>query len=86
MMTAPCGTNAAFQRHYRNGEEPCQPCKDARRERGREANRNLTPAQKARKAQQEADYRAALVELRRRNPSEYLRILYQIRSDRENSK
>ena len=27
--TAPCGTVAAYKRHRRNGEEPCQPCKDA---------------------------------------------------------
>ena len=25
----PCGTTAAYQRHLRHGEEPCQPCRDA---------------------------------------------------------
>lgn len=25
----PCGTRAAYQRHYRNGEKPCRPCRDA---------------------------------------------------------
>lgn len=26
---APCGTTAAYKRHHKNGETPCQPCKDA---------------------------------------------------------
>lgn len=25
----PCGTMAAFRRHYRRGEKPCQACRDA---------------------------------------------------------
>jgi hypothetical protein len=25
----PCGTRAAYRRHLRAGEVPCQPCKDA---------------------------------------------------------
>lgn len=25
----PCGTRAAYMRHWRNGEEACDPCKDA---------------------------------------------------------
>lgn len=28
----PCGTEAAYQRHRRRGEEPCEPCKQAARE------------------------------------------------------
>lgn len=28
-MTHPCGTPAAAVRHYRNGEKPCKPCRDA---------------------------------------------------------
>ncbi len=27
----PCGTNAAFSRHYAHGEKPCDQCKFARR-------------------------------------------------------
>jgi DNA-binding transcriptional regulator YiaG len=27
----PCGTSAAWQRHWNAGEEPCQPCTDAKR-------------------------------------------------------
>lgn len=29
----PCGTEAAYRRHERNGEEPCQACKDGREKR-----------------------------------------------------
>lgn len=25
----PCGTNGAYHRHRRNGQEPCEPCLDA---------------------------------------------------------
>lgn len=25
----PCGTPAAFRRHYRNGQKPCQACREA---------------------------------------------------------
>lgn len=31
--TQPCGTVAAFRRHKRRGEEPCEHCKAAERER-----------------------------------------------------
>jgi hypothetical protein len=32
-LTAPaCGTTAAYQRHIRRGEEPCEPCRKARRD------------------------------------------------------
>ena len=35
-VTAPCGTASAYARHKRRGEEPCDPCRDARREYQRE--------------------------------------------------
>lgn len=28
-VTATCGTVAAYKRHVRHGETPCQPCRDA---------------------------------------------------------
>lgn len=28
-QTQPCGTVAAYKRHQRAGETPCQPCRDA---------------------------------------------------------
>lgn len=31
-LLRPCGTNAAYYRHRKNGEEPCEPCKEAQRE------------------------------------------------------
>lgn len=33
--TQPCGTTAAYRRHERRGEPPCQPCRDAEAERQR---------------------------------------------------
>lgn len=27
--TQPCGTVAAYKRHLRNGETPCEPCREA---------------------------------------------------------
>ncbi|GHH29989.1 hypothetical protein Srubr_02090 [Streptomyces rubradiris] len=29
LSPAPCGTDGAYQRHLRKGEEPCQACRDA---------------------------------------------------------
>lgn len=37
--TQPCGTVAAFRRHKRAGEEPCDACKQAERERQAELYR-----------------------------------------------
>jgi hypothetical protein len=28
-IVAPCGTEAAYRRHYRRGQKPCQRCIDA---------------------------------------------------------
>lgn len=33
---APCGTGAAFQRHKRNGETPCDACREAKNAEARE--------------------------------------------------
>jgi hypothetical protein len=38
--TQPCGTVAAFRRHKRNGEEPCEACKVAERDRQAEMYQN----------------------------------------------
>ena len=32
---APCGTTAAYARHLRNGEQPCDACREANAERHR---------------------------------------------------
>lgn len=71
------GTNARYQKHYRDGEEACDPCKAARRERSR-LRPPPTPEQRARKSRLERQYYAAMTELRRRYPGEYLRILNEI--------
>ncbi|UJQ87140.1 hypothetical protein SEA_BAILEYBLU_1 [Arthrobacter phage BaileyBlu] len=34
----PCGTYAAYRRHLRRGEEPCEPCKQAARDQTNERN------------------------------------------------
>jgi hypothetical protein len=31
-VTQPCGTMAAYQRHYQHGEDPCDDCRRARHE------------------------------------------------------
>ncbi len=38
-VTQPCGTVAAYRRHGRNGEEPCEACRQAERERQAELYR-----------------------------------------------
>lgn len=48
----PCGTDAAYRRHIRHGEAPCDACLDAERNRTREA--------KQRRAQDARDEREAL--------------------------
>lgn len=35
-VTQPCGTTAAYRRHLRHNEPPCQPCKDAWAEQARD--------------------------------------------------
>lgn len=37
VVLKPCGTNAAYQRHRRNGEYPCTPCLEAHAQNVREA-------------------------------------------------
>lgn len=39
----PCGTEAAYQRHRRRGEQPCEPCAEARRAKKREWEHTSTP-------------------------------------------
>lgn len=41
---SPCGTSAAYHRHRRNGETPCDPCRKAHREkRARERDNVMQP-------------------------------------------
>lgn len=44
-MSEPCGTSAAFRRHKRNGEDPCDACDQAEKKRQAE----LYQQRKARK-------------------------------------
>jgi hypothetical protein len=50
----PCGTASAYRRHYRNGEKPCRPCKQAESRRGQDS-----PAKKAYNARRRERYSAA---------------------------
>lgn len=34
----PCGTEAAYQRHWRSGQQPCDPCRRAHNANNRPAN------------------------------------------------
>lgn len=50
MTLQPCGTPAAYLRHWRRGEDPCTPCKEAHRAHNKEnarkvraSSRNLPP-------------------------------------------
>ena len=51
----PCGTEGAFKRHQRAGEEPCQPCRDAHNARKREYEREYRRKNREQSAQVEPD-------------------------------
>lgn len=40
----PCGTTAAYQKHQREGEEPCDLCRDAALEKNRKRDRGHNPS------------------------------------------
>jgi hypothetical protein len=58
----PCGTDAAYSRHLKRGEDPCDPCKEAHREGNR-----AYPSKKA--------YARALHKLRHLHPLDFQRLL-----------
>lgn len=82
---ADCGTPAAYRRHRRRGEEPCQPCREAvaayqrtyRATARQQTMQASTAAGRIRQAEQ-----AALAELGRRYPTELAAIRRQLRSPR----
>ena len=58
----PCGTVAAAKRHYRNGERPCQACREARNRANRSRSWRRAKAESFWRAQDEAaeaEYRAS---------------------------
>lgn len=70
------GTNARWQRHYRDGEEPCDDCKIARA-----ANRKRYPESDKSRELRRWHVRIrhlAVKELIRRYRPEYLRILHEL--------
>jgi hypothetical protein len=42
-VVKPCGTIAAYQRHLKRGEKPCDECKKANRDDGRQRRGNPKP-------------------------------------------
>ncbi len=64
----PCGTHAAWSRHQRRGEVPCEPCKDARNAYQRSLRSGYSGTQRIAR-------QAALDELAVRFPEEF-RTLY----------
>jgi hypothetical protein len=54
----PCGTLAAYRRHSRRGEKPCEACRQARNAAGRARRRARAAA--FWRAQAEDDYRASV--------------------------
>lgn len=55
----PCGTYAAWQRHYSAREEPCEPCQQARLEYQRTYRKRVPPKEtEKRKARRRAERRA----------------------------
>lgn len=53
-VLAPCGTDAAYRRHWRRGEKPCRPCTTAHTE---AATRRLAEDQRRQKAQRQRERR-----------------------------
>ena len=72
----PCGTYAAYQRHYRRGEEPCEACRQAYLLRNRTVVRRYRAKHgRAALAQQRA-YDHALYALRDLYPDDFNRLYY----------
>lgn len=65
MSRKPCGTTAAYQRHLRNGEEPCAECRRAWRKYHAE-HRAKNPDRREREYAYNAAYDRALPSTRRR--------------------
>lgn len=55
----PCGTRAAYQRHMRAGEEPCDPCRDAMRSANRQFEESRPPRKRNRRELKPCGTRAA---------------------------
>lgn len=67
----PCGTYGAYQRHMKNGEEACEPCRIARN--AYMANRRTDPAIRAKELRKAYARDRALARLARDFPAIYQR-------------
>ena len=61
----PCGTRAAYQRHRRAGEEPCDPCREAMRAANRQFEESRPPRKRNRRELKPCGTRAAYARHRR---------------------
>lgn len=84
----PCGTPAAYTRHTRRGEEPCEPCRaanaeaSARRRAADKAAGRKPRVREAARVYQRARQRA-LADLARRYPDEYEALLRAHQADQK---
>ena len=76
-MTKPCGTIAAYQRHYMHGETPCDPCKAAASDYKREHDKPKTEAQKITHRGHSRRRYAAVKALIAMHPGDFQRLLTQ---------
>ena len=70
----PCGTHAAYMRHYYRQEEPCEACREAHRVYSREAVRRFRQNRGAAATAQQRAYQHALYALREMYPDDFDRL------------
>lgn len=76
---APCGSNGGYVRHIRDKEEPCEPCRDARR-RYMQEYRNRRPDVRAKDMAQLLARREATKRLIERHRAEFQQLLREVAS------
>lgn len=75
-MSQPCGTSAAYQRHKRNREEACEPCKQAQRE-AMAAYRASHPDSRIKEARKNNARQRALWRLAQERPARFQKLYEQ---------
>lgn len=75
-----CGTYAGYARHHRQGEAPCDPCRDAAREYQRAYRATHSGTTDANRRGNRLRWKA-MAELRRRHPGEYMDILFALEAE-----
>ena len=75
-----CGTYAGHARHQRQGEAPCDPCKEAAAEYRRAWRAQNGPGTETNRRKNRLRWQA-MRELRRRHPGEYMEILFALEDE-----